>query len=169
MLHVCPLSRLQETVETSGARHVITLINTGTPVPRPPSVAPENHLFLGFNDIVEPVDGLEPPGANHVLRLLEFADAWDRQTPLVVHCWAGVSRSTAGAFVIACALTPDRDEWEIAQSLRKTSPKATPNALLVGIADRVLKRNGRMISAIREIGRGEMAFENEPFELPLEV
>ena len=168
MLHVCSLARLGETVSRTGARHIITLINTDTPVPRPASVRPEDHLFLGFNDIIEPVAGLTPPGDHHVASLLRFAERWNRETPMVVHCFAGISRSTAGAFIIACALAPNRPEREIARRLRAASPSATPNPRLVTLADQRLGRGGRMVEAITEIGRGANAFEGEPFALAID-
>lgn len=167
-LHVCSLARLAETVATSGASHVATLINAGTPVVRPASIAVENHLFLGFNDIVEPMAGLIPVGEAEILRLFDFVDAWDRERPMVVHCWAGISRSTAGAFVVACRLMPDRDEADIADELRRKSPSATPNLRLVRIADGLMGRQGRMVSAIEAIGRGRDAYEGVPFVLPIE-
>ncbi len=92
MLHVCSLSRLQETVDRTGARHLLTLINANTPVERPPQIAEENHLFLGFNDIVTPLPGMVPPSETHVETLLRFVTGWDATTPLVVHCFAGISR-----------------------------------------------------------------------------
>ncbi|MBD8893078.1 tyrosine phosphatase family protein [Roseibium litorale] len=168
MLHVCSLSRLTETVTRTGASHVVTLINAETMVPTPQGIAPERHLFLGFNDIVTPVEGLLPPAELHVQRLLDFVRAWDRSAPLVIHCWAGISRSTAGAYITACALRPEADEEELAQVLRRNAPSATPNARLVAFADKLLQRNGRMIDAIRGIGRGADAFEGTPFSLPLE-
>ncbi|MFN4169399.1 MAG: tyrosine phosphatase family protein [Pannonibacter phragmitetus] len=167
MLYVSSLSRLKETVERTGATRMVSLINAGTPVERPQSIAADNHLFLGFNDIVDPVEGLVPPGEAHVSSLLDFVQDWDKSAPLVIHCWAGISRSTAGAFITACALTPDADEAELASVLRARAPSATPNARLVAIADRMLARNGRMIEAIRAIGRGADAFEGTPFEMPL--
>lgn len=167
MLHVCSLSRLHETAERTGATRLITLINAGTPVERPATIAEADHLFLGFNDIVEPIEGMTPPAASHVRTLIDFADRWDRSTPMIVHCWAGISRSTAGAFIIACAHNPDRDETEIAGALRTASPSATPNARLVALADDVLGRNGRMISAIAQIGRGANAFEGTPFSIDI--
>ncbi|GGB51778.1 protein-tyrosine-phosphatase [Roseibium aquae] len=168
MLHVCSLSKLNETVETSGATHLITLINGEMAVPRPPAIAAERHLFLAFNDIVGPVEGLVPPSEGHVDRLLSFIRKWDRTSPLVIHCWAGISRSTAGAYITACALNPDRSEQDLARLLRKRAPSATPNARLVAMADKILNRDGRMIDAIRSIGRGANAFEGTPFVLPLE-
>lgn len=167
MLYVCSLARLGETVSRSGARHIVTLINIGTPVQRPVSVQPENHLFLGFNDIIEPTAGLTPPGDHHIASLLRFAERWDRERPMVVHCFAGISRSTAAAFIIACALAPERPEMEVALRLRSVSPSATPNPRLVALADQRLNRGGRMVEAITAIGRGANAFEGEPFALAI--
>ena len=168
-VHVCPLSQVAATVENSGASHLITLINVATPVARPDSIPAENHLFIGINDIVEPMDGMVLPAEDHVRTLIDFVETWDQERPLVVHCFAGISRSTAAAYIALCVARPERDEREIAQALRQASPLATPNALLVAIADRLLERDGRMVAAIEEIGRGDMAVENVPFFLPLDV
>lgn len=168
MIHVAPLSRLHETVERSGARHVITLIDEATVVPRPPGVPPENHFRLDFHDIAAPMEGKTPPARQHVESVLAFAERWDRATPLVVHCWAGISRSTAVAYILSCAFAPERCEREIALGLRRAAPSATPNPLLVAHADDHLGRAGRMRSAIAFIGRGADAFEGTPFVLELE-
>jgi predicted protein tyrosine phosphatase len=131
-------------------------------------VAEANHLILGMDDIAVPMDGYVLPGDDHVTRLIAFVRGWERAKPMVVHCYAGISRSTAGAFVAACALNPRRDEAVIAQEIRRASRTATPNARIIAIADRLLDRNGRMIAAIEAIGRGEMAYEGVPFRLDLE-
>ncbi len=166
-VYVCPLSQLDTTVEESGAEHVITLIDALTPVERPTRIAADNHLFLGFNDINQPMEGMIPPGEDHVRQLLDYVRGWDRQAPIVIHCWAGISRSTAGAFITLCALAPEHDEFEMAAELRNRSPIATPNARLVALADNVLRRDGRMREAIAGIGRGRNAFEGEPFHIPV--
>lgn len=167
MLHVCSLSRLNETVERTGATHMVSLINADTAVTRPLRIAADRHLFLGFNDIVAPVEGLVPPAEAHVAELIRFIRSWDRQGPLVVHCWAGISRSTAGAYIAACTLNPGADEQELAAELRRRAPSATPNARLVAFADKILGRDGRMIDGVRAIGRGADAFEGTPFEMPV--
>ncbi len=168
MIHVCSLARLHDTVEETGAGHVVTLLKDTDRVERPKSIVEANHLILGMDDISVPMDGYVMPCDEHVTRLIAFVRGWDRAKPMVVHCYAGISRSTAGAYVAACALNPRRDEMALARELRRLSATATPNIRIVSLADRVLGRGGRMVEAIDSIGRGEMAFEGVPFRLDLE-
>jgi predicted protein tyrosine phosphatase len=166
-LHVCSLARVAETVRATGARSLVTLINVDTLVSRPAEIDPARHLFIGMSDISEPLDGHILPGEEHVKKLIAFAKAWDRGEPLVIHCHAGVSRSTAAAFIIACALAPSRRESEIADAIRRASHTATPNQRMITIADAMLKRGGRMIAAVERIGRGSDCYEGIPFVLEL--
>ncbi len=152
----------------TGARHIVTLLKDTDRVQRPSGISAHNHLILGMDDITGPLEGYVAPANEHILRLLGFVHDWDRTAPLVVHCYAGISRSTAAAYVAACALNPHRDEMAIAAGLRRASPTATPNARIVALADRALNREGRMSSAIEHIGRGAMAVEGDPFRLELE-
>ena len=169
MIHVCSLARLEETVSGCGATRVVSLVNAGTPMRLPAGVRSDGHLFLAMNDIVEVLPGMTPPGRAHVETFLEWLGDWDRADPLVIHCWAGISRSTAAAYVAVCALNPARDEEELAWTLRSRAPSATPNRRIVEIADEILGREGRMTRAIAAIGRGADAFEGTPFRLDLEV
>jgi predicted protein tyrosine phosphatase len=166
---VCPLSEVAATVDRLGASHLVSLIDVETLVPRPDSIPPENHLYLGIHDITEPVEGLILPDEEHVRELIDFVEQWDRKQPMVVHCYAGISRSTAGAFIALCVARPERDEREIARKLRAAASFANPNPRLIELADRLLDRKGRMVRAIAEIGRGELAFEGVPFALRLEA
>lgn len=167
-LHVSSLSKLHETVAAVRASHVVTLINADAVIERPPGISAERHLFIGMSDIVTPLDGHILPAEEHVERFLRFVQDWDRAAPIVIHCWAGISRSTAAAYIAACALRPERDEQAFALALRAASPSATPNARLVAIADQVLRRGGRMNQAIEQIGRGSDAFEGTPFRIDLD-
>ena len=168
MIHVCSLARLHEVVLTTGARHIVTMLRDPNRMQRPMHIEPRNHLVLSMDDITEPLDGYTPPSEDHVARLVAFLNAWDRGAPLVMHCYAGISRSTASAFASVCALSPHREETRIAQALRLASPTATPNIRIVSLADRLLGRGGRMVAAIETIGRGLLAAEAEPFRLELE-
>jgi predicted protein tyrosine phosphatase len=166
-LHVCSLSRIEEVVRDTGAKSLVTLLSPGTKITRPAEIAPDRHLNLGVSDIIEPALGQVYPASHHIDDLLNFFQAWDRAQPMLIHCFAGVSRSTASAFIAACALNPKRDEQEIAERLRAASPTASPNQRFVALADDRLQRRGRMSAAIQAIGRGADCFEAEPFTLEL--
>jgi predicted protein tyrosine phosphatase len=167
MIHVCSLARLYATVDETGARHIVTLLRLTDRVERPHHIAPENHLVLAVDDIAMPMEGYTVPAQEHVERLIDFVGHWDRAAPMVVHCWAGISRSTAGAYVAACALNPSRDEQQIAWNIRRASRTAQPNVAIVSIADRLLRRQGRMVRAIETIGPGDVAMEGDPFRLDI--
>jgi predicted protein tyrosine phosphatase len=121
-----------------------------------------------MHDITEPSEGQVTPDVAHIEHLLTFVRRWDRAAPMVIHCYAGISRSTAAAFTTVCALNPKRDEAEIAQALRNTSPTAMPNARIVRLADQALGRDGRMIAAVTALGPCLPALQAEPFRLDLE-
>jgi predicted protein tyrosine phosphatase len=165
MIKVCSLARLNDTVTACSARHVVTLVRDETRVFRPPGIDPNNHLWLQMDDIADPIDGMIVPSETHVDRLVNFVTRWDRAQPLVVHCFAGISRSTAAAFISACALAPEREEAEIAMRIRNASPTASPNPRLVALGDAYLGRQGRMVKAVTRIGMGQPAYEAEPFDL----
>lgn len=168
MIYVTPLSQLENTLAASGAQRLVTLLRADTAFERPSTIEAGNHLVLGMHDIVEERPDMIAPALSHVEQLLDFARQWDRGSPLAINCYAGISRSTAAAYIVAAALNPQRDEAALARQLRRLSPSATPNIRLVSLADDMLGRRGRMTAAIRMIGRGADAFEGTPFALPVE-
>jgi predicted protein tyrosine phosphatase len=166
-IQVCSLARLADTVAAIEASHVLTLINDRTPVTRPAAIPADRHLYIPMSDILEPLDGHILPAEAHVRRVIDFATGWDRAQPMVVHCYAGVSRSTAAALITACALRPERSERAVAALIRERSPTATPNLKLVAVADDILGRGGRLYDAAASIGRGADCFEGVPFRLEI--
>lgn len=165
-VHVCPLAAVHDVVSEAGAAHLITVINAHTPVDTPARIEPHRHLKILINDISVPQAGLVHAQAEHIEEILRYARDWDHAGPLVIHCWAGISRSTATAFVTLCALNEDGVEHAIARSIRRASSTATPNPLMVQIADDLLGRRGRMVDAVKAIGLGETALSGTPFSIP---
>src|SRR6201982_3961576 len=168
MIHVCSLAALPETVRITGASHVLTVMANVEQVARPVSVLPANHLKVAMDDITGEMDGFVAPSEAHVEKVLNFVRGWDRGAPLVVHCYAGISRSTASAFAAACMLNPHRDEISIARQIRAASAIAAPNRLIVSLADKALGREGRMLRALEEMGPGNMMIEGRPFRVDLD-
>jgi predicted protein tyrosine phosphatase len=164
-IHVCSLARLPATVENHAASHVLTLISPGTDVPTPTGIPDGQHRYIPVHDIWEPMDGHIIPDEAHVAEVIAFARGWDRAKPMIVHCFAGVSRSTAAAITATLTVRPDLEPIEVARHVRRTSPTATPNPRIIAIADRMLNLNGKLIAAVEEIGRGEDAYEGIPFSI----
>jgi predicted protein tyrosine phosphatase len=164
---ITPLSGLEQTIRDHDPSHVVTLLSPEHMIETPEGIHPDRHLKIGMNDIADPSLGNAPPGGEHIRDLLEFGRAWDASAPLAVHCWAGISRSTAAAFILMCDRLDHVRECEIAEALRIRAPHAHPNRLMVKLADQALGRSGRMIDAIEAIGPGERAEEGTMVLFPL--
>ena len=168
-IFVCPLSAVETLVGQIKPSRLVTLISEGFEVDTPDGVAADAHLRLIMHDIESPSPGLRLPSESDVDTLLDFTQSWDRRDPILIHCWAGVSRSTAAAYIVQCALNPEADEHTLANRLRAKAPTASPNRRLVELADRRLQRGRRMIEAVEAIGRGDMTLEGLPFSLQAEL
>jgi predicted protein tyrosine phosphatase len=169
-LHVCPLGHVQAEAVRLQPSGLITLLSPGNATPeRPSHLRPDQHLTRLFNDISVTMDGLTPPSVDDVGAIIAFALAWDRRGPLLIHCFAGISRSTAAAYIVAATLHPELDADELAKELRRVAPTATPNILMIEHADDLLRRGGLMIEAIESIGMGELAAHGQPFALPIKA
>jgi len=162
-LVVCALHDVADMARRHSPQSVVSILSADQPAPEIAGSAAR--LVLRFNDIVAPREGLTAPGVAAVTRLLEFAAAREAGETLLVHCWMGISRSPAAAFVLACAAAPATPEAEIAWALRRAAPAATPNPALVSLADRLLERGGRMVAAVSLIGRGCESAAGAAFEL----
>jgi predicted protein tyrosine phosphatase len=164
---VSPLSHLSALVRRRRPARVISVLDPGAAFPElgPPYAG--RHLRLAFHDAHTPAPGVTVPSADDIARLLAFLAAGDARELLLVHCRAGIGRSTATAFVAACARHPHVPEHAIAAELRRVAPHARPNETVVALADAVLARGGRMAAAIAETGRGLPWIdlpEGQPFE-----
>jgi predicted protein tyrosine phosphatase len=167
-IHVCPLQDLDAEIVRLRPSALMTLLAPdGAVVATPAGLAADTHLTRLFHDIVEERPPYLPPSIEDVRAIIAFARRWDRTAPLLVHCYAGISRSTAAAFIMACALYPDQNEQGLAQRLRAASPSATPNIRMITFADDILTREGRMVRAIAGIGRGMTAAHGNPFVLSI--
>ncbi len=167
MILVTPLSQIEQTIRRYRPSHMVTLLSPEHMIETPQGIVADNHLRLGLNDIADALDGDVPPAQHHVDQLIAFGRNWDAKTPMLVHCWAGVSRSMAAAYILLSDRLGPGSEEAIARAMRLRAAHACPNALLVKLADQTLGRNGRMTTAIESIGRGRIVAEGEIVEFPV--
>jgi predicted protein tyrosine phosphatase len=145
---------------------VVSLLSPYDTFPVFDGLAADLHLQVPIHDITADIGDWRAPVSSDAERVIRFVEGWDRADPMLIHCWAGISRSTASAFITACVHNPNADEDEIARAIRAASPTASPNARLVGHADALLGRSGRMMKAIEAIGRGAISDEAKAFSIP---
>lgn len=160
------LSRVPSIAKARRPNRLVSLLDPGSAFPRNHGVA--DHLELAMHDINDDHPGWNAPAHQQIENLLTFVEAWDKNAPILIHCYAGISRSTATAFLTACVHNPRIDEEAIALALRKASPSAWPNPRIIALADAHLGRDGRMTRAIQAIGPGqswEEIGEAQPFEI----
>lgn len=165
---VSPLARIAEMAVRHGATEMVSLLAADQAFHRPAVIDPARHLLLGMNDIASAGTGnLVAPGEAHVADIIRFAREWKRDAPLLIHCWMGVSRSPAAAVIASLVVHPEEEDESLARRLRLASPFATPNPRLIEIGDLMLGRQGRLVRAIKAIGRGADTDGNAPFVLSL--
>ena len=166
---VTPLSLIDDTIRSRAPSHLLTLLGPGYMIDHHRSFDTPRHLRIKVNDIAAALPGQTEPRNHHAQSVLNFVDSWDRTAPMLVHCWAGISRSTASMFMALCKLNPEVDELAILRRMRRLAPHIAPNRLLVAHADDLLGRDGRMVDALDAIGPAIAASEGFLFELPATI
>ena len=169
LLYVCPLRHVKKLIKTSDARHIISLMDANWDIPTPDQVLPSDHLKLIMSDAHHRHPGKIVPNKVHIERLINFVERWDRSSPLLIHCLAGISRSTAAAFITQCVLNPHCDEDKIAAQIRFASDLAAPNQIMISLADKALDRKGKMINAIKALPRAHRAKVGKAFTLSTDL
>jgi Predicted protein tyrosine phosphatase len=164
-LIVCGLAEVPALIASRAPSHMITLLDSASMIDTPKCFTADRHLRISVNDIAEPTEGLVLPSEDMVRKLIEFGRGWDAAAPMIVHCWAGISRSSASAFVLACERNPHADELAIAMAMRRAAKHAYPNRRIVALADDMLGRRGRMVDAVEAMGDYEYSGVGMPFEL----
>src|SRR3569832_414359 len=112
MIVVSSLEHLNATAAQHRPSHVLTLLSPGQERGAGQLPPFEHLLDLPFHDLTEANPGLIAPSVDHIRSILDFAQGWDSARPLLGHCWAGISRSSAAAYLIACTRTPG-DEVDV--------------------------------------------------------
>ena len=162
VLTICGLDEL-ERHSARGVTHVLSILDPGWPEP-PPFAAFEPHRreTLYFDDAIEPSARMVLPERSDIEKILAFgSELGDDLGHLLIHCHAGISRSTAAMTMILAQAFPGEDEGAIVERLLQVRPQAWPNSLMIGFADELLGRGGRLTKAVNEIYPRRLAAQPE--------
>ncbi len=154
---VCGIDELDGHCSTH-ASHVLSILDPDYPVPEAfGSYGEHARLELRFHDIIEPDAGQIAPQPEHVDAILTFArDLQAERTAaahLLVHCHAGVSRSTASMALILAQAMPEHSAETILRAIYELREKAWPNLRLIELGDRRLGRRGTLVAATHALHR----------------
>ncbi|WP_096702160.1 dual specificity protein phosphatase family protein [Magnetospirillum sp. 15-1] len=153
---ICGLDELGDELESFRPSHILSILDPNEDRDDP-LIFPESIkvLSLRFFDLhattgsvgmmLSAQDRSEFPSIDHARDIIEFGREIPAGAKVLIHCWAGISRSTAAAFVLASLHVPPNEAMKLVMSLR---PGAMPNRLIVKFADRILRAEGRMVGAI---------------------
>lgn len=163
---ICSLAAAPQMARKVRPSRIVSLLSPYDTFPTFDGMGPDLHLQVPIHDITDDIGEWRAPDLSDAESVIRFVETWDRADPMLIHCWAGISRSTASAFITACVHNPRADEEEIALAIRNASSTASPNRRLVAHADALLGRGGRMNRAVELIGRGDVAMEAQAFSIP---
>jgi predicted protein tyrosine phosphatase len=150
-------------------RFIISVMDPGSTYSIPSGPSLERHIHIAVHDIAtDEIRYAVPyvtPNAEHVRQIVNFARAWDGRGRVLVHCVAGVSRSSAAGLILL-ATRHLGHEREIANLLRERGPWVNPNRLMVRLADDILDRNGLLVGSLEAMAEPSMQGVIEPVVLP---
>ena len=148
-IHICSLAAVKE-MDTSIYDGIITIEDSNIENPFRVRSDETQQLILKFDDISTPIDDLIVPQDIHIERALKFAQLIDDGS-LLIHCHAGISRSSAIALAIIAEKLGKGNEEEAVKTLEFINPNCRPNKLLVKMTDEILERNGKLYNKVFEV------------------
>jgi predicted protein tyrosine phosphatase len=169
-LTICGLDELAGRC-VPGVTHVLSILDPGWPEPDPIRNFDLNRrLKLNFHDVIEPEPGWIVPERWDVELLLAFGrnlreisdgtGAEPTEPHLLVHCHAGVSRSTAAAILVLAQHEPARSAHDVVGEVIRLRPRAWPNLRIVEIGDALLGRDGEIVASVLALYR--LALDRDP-------
>ena len=109
------------------------------------TIAPRAKLLFSFFEDTSNPSYPDAPRFQDVKRILDFTKKLPLKAKVLVHCRAGVSRSTATAYAILCQHTAPGLEMENLLHIETLRDLVMPNRLIIQHADKILKRDGAML------------------------
>lgn len=128
------------------ATHTVSLVDPDYTLETP---KPGENALLRcyyFHDITRDMFDFTVATPEHIQDILEFTAPLQSNDKLLVHCHAGISRSTAVACGILCqhGLFPDM----AVKQMLSIRPQAFPNLHIISLFDDRLKLNGKLKKAV---------------------
>jgi predicted protein tyrosine phosphatase len=157
---VCGIEELTGHSE-AGVSHVLSILDPDWPVPEAFGRFGEHaKLEVRFHDIIEDAPGMVPPQPDDIAAILAFGRDLMAEPAatarLLVHCHAGISRSTAAMALLLAQAQPALPAAAILQGILAMREKAWPNLRILELGDAMLGRDGTLPAAAAAIYRHQL-------------
>jgi predicted protein tyrosine phosphatase len=153
---ICGIEELADHCD-GNVSHVLSILDPDWPIPEAfGAFGGHAKLELRFHDVIDEHNaGMIAPQQEHVADLLTFArgllEEPQSDVHLLVHCHAGVSRSTASMALILAQTLPDLAASLIFDEVLRIRPQAWPNLRILELGDAQLNRRGEFVAAAARI------------------
>jgi predicted protein tyrosine phosphatase len=147
---VCQRSAVARKTSQIGATHVLSLLDPGKRPFLHPATNRNNWLLLHFEDNLDEHE-LNSPTRQDVAKILEWGQTLPEDAVVLVHCEAGVSRSTAAALALLVQHHGNDRIDDCIRMLLEVRPHACPNPLITLWADQQLGCNGILHQAAEAV------------------
>jgi predicted protein tyrosine phosphatase len=160
-ISVCGIEELASHCEV-GVSHVLSILDPDWPIPEAFGAFGEHaKLELRFHDVIEAQDARTvAPQPEHVTEILSFGRRLSaprgQDTHLLVHCHAGVSRSTAAMTLILAQALPEASANRIFGEVLRIRPQAWPNLRILELGDAMFGRQGELVAAVAGVYRRQL-------------
>lgn len=148
---ICGLDELRDHAP-AGVSHVVSILDPHWPDPGEfRTYPPHRRVLWRFDDVVRDGEDVVAPGEDHVADILALGETLeaDGAHHVLIHCHAGISRSTATAVILMVRDNPGREADAFAH-IAEIRPRAWPNARMLAFADARLERGGALLDALRD-------------------
>ncbi len=152
VLTICGLEELDDH-SANGVSHILSILDPEWPEPAAfRAFDPHLRTTLYFHVEIEPRPGVVLPDRADIETILAFGrEVGVDLRHLLIHCHAGIFRSTAAMTMILTQAFPNESEEAIVDRLLRIRPQAWPNSRMIGFADELLGRRGRLSAAVAGI------------------
>jgi predicted protein tyrosine phosphatase len=160
---VCGIDELGDHCQI-GVSHVLSILDPSAPaLPVFGSFGEHERVELRFDDIIEDLPDKVAPRRHDVEEILAFGRDLlgepSSRAHLLVHCHAGVSRSTAAMTLILAQARPDLGGDAIAAEVLRIRSRAWPNLRIIELGDTLLGRGGAIVAAVSRLYREQLRLQ----------
>jgi predicted protein tyrosine phosphatase len=134
---------LQRTIETFKPTHVVSMITA-----MEPPVGVPHHLQIRVDDVPSEMPGYVHPQMSHLQTVLAFTADLVETDRVLIHCFAGISRSTAIAIAILIQHGMRYDEAFI--HVHSIRPILMPNQAFIRLTDEHFKLGGKLVELVHD-------------------